>query len=778
MRDRLPLVPMRIVLPFMLAVFVTWSVLHTGLPALRHDWRVPSASDEEAPWLGSFFNGWLLGGIGSAQPYPTFYLLGFTLWPFGTVISSFAVMALLIYASIYMAASSGIAIVSNRGQSAFLQCAAALLATLNPWVYTKYVAGHMVQVFAYAALLALVAETTRDKPRRSVLLICSAFAVTQIEFFAVACLPLVVWAWRRHERRVMAVFAIAAAPIALGITASFGEIRETPLNLVWQQFQSLPPASALALSGYFTHYARSFEPFEFVAYAFGIWAIAAIPLAVRHATGRFALIVAAALLLLTTGTKGPVAPLYDWLVLNVAAVGLFRELYDLIALVVIAYIILISYGSARFWFAGLLLTAGAICWFVPWVSDSPAKYFVAAQLIPRAPNPAPPSSRVAYLPAFQPFSFEGRGAGVDPDGYIQQGHGTPLNEFFPTFPVDAALGYLQRGDTREAQSLGVSAVVVRPYLRSSFSALRYQLVGNGAAALSPRLRSNEKMVALPIVGVLANPPREAALANRLDDNAIFFGDRNPRLVAPFVPSRETKNPSNTWVDARLAVPLRPELGNAFGGAITAGARPIAIPVGEPWNAVLADADGALLDDRGRTVVKDSRQLAWRRLAVGVKALQCHGTCAVVLAGIVPPGMPDHVQLGPLHGLSAHFAFPWIASALVPAGMSGTVRFAERYDRSWIAVDGDELLPHERLATVLNAWTLPKAEGRSRTLYLIELVAAFQFLLELIAAGTLIAFVAQEEIPKLRGLAQRLAPGKRSAQDTKSFEDRESRKLTN
>lgn len=745
MRDGLSQVFVRIALPVMLALFVTWSVLHTGLPVLRHDWRVPLPRDEEAPWLGTFFNGWLPSGIGEAQPYPTFYLLGFALWPLRMALDSVGIMALLIFASIYIAVGSAAQILRTEAKPVSMQVAVSLFAALNPWVYSKYVAGHMIQVFAYAALLALVAEITRDRPRRTMLLLLSAFSITQIEFFAVACVPLIVWAWLRREKAVASILLLAAAPIVLGISASFGQIRGTPLNLVWQQSQSLQPASALALSGYFPDYARGFQPFAFIAYAFGLWACAALPFALRRAAGRLALFFAVALLLLTMGTKGFTAPVYDWFVLNVPAIGLFRELYDLIALVVIAYVVLISYGCARVRFPGIILTAGAACWLVPWVSGPPARYFVAAQQIPHAANLASVSSRVAYLPAFQPFSFEGRGSGVDPDAYVQEERGTPLNEFFPTFPVDAALAQLQRGHTSEAQALGVSQIVVRPYLHSNIDSLRYQFVGIKAGAFSPKLRSSARLVALPLLGILAHPAREATLADRADENAVFFGDRAPSSVARFLPSRETNNPARAWVDARLAVPLRPELSSAFGGAITTSKIPIRIPLEKSWNGVLVAANGTLIDDGDRVIAKDISQLAWRPLSPGTKTLTCYGTCAAILAGVVPRGLPDHVALGSLHGLSVHFSFPWFATAFVPAGMSGTLRFAVRYDRGWIAILGARLLPHERLATALNAWKLPKAKTKARAIYLIEIVAAIQFLLELLAAGTLIVLIAREAL---------------------------------
>src|SRR5271163_395845 len=74
--------------PVLLAVFVTIEVLRSGLPELRHDWLIPSMPDAVGPWLASLWNGWVSTGIGAPQPYPTFYLVGFALWPLHTILGT------------------------------------------------------------------------------------------------------------------------------------------------------------------------------------------------------------------------------------------------------------------------------------------------------------------------------------------------------------------------------------------------------------------------------------------------------------------------------------------------------------------------------------------------------------------------------------------------------------------------------------------------------------------------------------------------------------------
>jgi len=72
--------------------------------------------------------------------------------------------------------------------------------------------------------------------------------------------------------------------------------------------------------------------------------------------------------------------------------------------------------------------------------------------------------------------------------------------------------------------------------------------------------------------------------------------------------------------------------------------------------------------------------------------------------------------------------PWLLIATIPAHMGETLRFATRYESSWTLLGSDA--GHVRLSGDLNAWLLPA--GPDRTIVLINLAAAIQFALELVA----------------------------------------------
>ena len=744
---------LRLWLPAVLGLFVAFAVFHDGLPALRHDWRVPFAADAEIPWLNSLFEGWVPDGIGAAQPYPTFYLVGFVLWLAHFPLDAYGLMVSVVVFSVALAASSAAKITVDRGGGPALQSSVAAFAALNPWVYSECVAGHMLMVFSYAVMFALVAETGSPRPRRWALTVYGALAVSQIEFLALAIVPLLWWLGRRREWVAAVVVLFSIAPIAYGIAASFSEIKATPLNLVWQESQSVAPSAAVLLNGYAFNYARAFVNFNPVALLFVVAAVAGVPNAVRTRRGQFFFCAAVTVLIFAMGTKGAAGAWYDWLVVHVPEIGLFRELYDLLALVAIAYVVLLSEGFARRRSISFVLAAAAFGWMVPWVVLPPTTFFVSAGTIPAAADPTDPFGRVAYLPAFQPLTYEGRGSGVDPDAYVRVGRATPLNDSFPEYPVNAALGYLERGDARYASSLGVTAVVRRSYLHSDLGSLRHVL------AEVPRRQGHRvdyEAHFFPLLSVVHGAPLAASLADDPDDFAVFFGDRYPVRIAGFLPSRLTNDPRLTWVDARLAVPARPELGSSFGGVVTASAVPLNLPRGRNWNAVLAQTSSALVDDSGRTVARSNSRLRWWPLRSEVRRLACRGACAVILVADLPAGLPDHVALGPVQRAEMRFLLPWVGIAVLPAQALGSLRFAVRYDRSWTAVEDGRVLPHERLATTLNVWRLP-LHGTSRRVYLIELVAAFQFLLELLAAGVLLGVLASEAYPTARRLVAVMLP---------------------
>jgi len=725
-------------LPAGLATLVAALCLAGGIPELWHDWRIPPQPGAASSLVASLFEPWLPGGIGAAQPYPTFYLVGFLLWPMRFV-GAFGIVGIIVFATVALAARAAAQLVRGLGGDEWTSAAAAIFAALNPWVYSKYVAGHVLMVFAYAILLALLAEIARARPRRWAVIVLTVLTITQIEFFVIVVVPLAAWLAAKRAYRALFALGVAAAPIAYGIAATYSQIRGTPFNLSWQDTQSLDPGQALLLNGYVFDYAHAFSSVWLGTLVFAVVAAMGIVPVLR--ARRFAIVlgIAASAYVLTTGTKGPIAPLYRYAVLRFPEIGLFRELYDLIALVAIAYVVCIACGAGRRRVAGVVLSVAALSYLIPWLKVPPASFFVGAPLLPQAPVPRRPSERIAFLPAFQPMTFGGRGSGVDPDAYVRDGFASPLNEFFPTYPVDAALGFAAfRNDDRYLAALGVTSLVVRPYLQSNLEALKYQWVETSGVR-SGRRRPHA-LAGLPLLSA-GGVPGTATIGNRPDESAIFFGDLEPARVRTFEPSRASNDAGADWVDARLSIPLHPDWGTAFGGVTTQSLRPLALPLPSVGTSLLAHVDGTLGDESGRTVVPAKAGLHWWPLPAGVRSVRCRGTCIVILQALVPTGVPEHRPLLPSKALDVRFVAPWLARAEVPPHFHGTLRLNVRYDGAWAAFIRNRPLPHVRLDTAVNGWNV--TTSGAATVSFVQRTAAVQFALELAAAAVIATLLALE-----------------------------------
>lgn len=719
--------------PAALAAFVIFCVLGEGLPELRHDWRIPAGFGTAGPWIAGMIDGWLPGGIGNPQPYPTFYLVGLALWPLHFLANTFALTALIVGVTIVVAVRAAMSLVGSLGGVASTRVAAGIFAALNPWVYAKYVTGHVFMIFTYAIVLAIVAETVRARPRPYALVVLSALSITQLEYAIFAILPLLGWAVRRREYRMVAATLLAASPIAFGIASSYRTIGATPFNFVWQQGQSMEPFRVALLTGPQFGYGQIFERFWPATSFVLIFALVGLPgaFADRRTRALVALGIAAAIL--ATGAKGPFAFAYFWAVVHIAEIGVFRELYDLVGFVAIASIVGFGFGLGRNVRAGALLALTTLSLAGAWLWVPPRSFF-AGPSVPSVTLPPDPTHRVALSPFFQPLGVRGKGSGVDPDAYVHVDRSLPFNEAFPLYPVDVALAKAAHvGDDRELAALAVSTVIARSYLATDYRSLRYQWpYRDPFRVVAQRTR---KLAAAPILGFSMRGPQVATIANGSEENAVFFGDDDLARIRTFEPTRATNDPDVAWVDARLAVPLHPDWGTAFGGVTTRGAQPLDLPPHAAFPAVLALADGTLEDDAGHIVAERSSRLHWWPLAREARFLRCAGTCLVVLLGAPPPGLAEHASAQSLRPIDVRFATSWFATASVPANAAGYLRFDVRYDPAWVAVRSGRVLEHRRLATALNLWRL---DGSGRSIYFIERTVAIQFALEIFAFFAVLA----------------------------------------
>lgn len=709
-------------LPLALGTLVAYLVCAHGIPLLRHDWGLPQTTQAFPAAWETLFQPLLLRGFGETNPYPTAYLVGFILMPF-TLLPPAAFICFFVALATASVAGAGAAVARSLDAGTMAQVACALFATLNPWMYTELVAGHIFMVMSYGFLMWLAAEVLRPEPRPAWLVLWSALLVCQIEFLAFVFVPIVIWFLRRHQYVALFALCVAVVPIAFGIFAHYTDIRQTPFLLEWQVSQSIAIFDALTFRGYFAQYASTFAP---VAPA--LWLIAATACTLTMlAFGRKwhswpVLLVGACAALLATGTKWIIAPLYTFAVLHAPEVGLFRELYDLLALTAIAYTVALALAGRTHRWASILSTAACMALTYAWVADPPYRHFVPQHLIPAQHFSGTDRERVALFPAQQPLQLrDGEGSGYDPDLFYQPGYAAPINSYFPAFPQVRALAAAQTGDYLPLAALSVRYIIGRPYLKDNTGAQGYEMIVSHRGAIP---HSQTITRSYPMLGLVAGYPSIVSVGQSSVGNGIFYGDaklssRFDTVSAP----RFGTNAESGWIDARLAYARYPQLATRFGGAFTFGITPL--PLRPGTRDVLAWTNGTLRSDRGRIVAAASNRLQWYSIGNGTRSLVCSGACMVSGIGNAPT-LPAEAPAQYPHAVDFSWITPWLVRAQIPDHPDSTLRWNIRYERSWMLF-GVRARAHVDLDQSINGWLLPR--GTAAGIYLLNVSAATQMALE-------------------------------------------------
>jgi hypothetical protein len=703
---------------------------------------MPADTAAFVEFLASFSSGWLANGIGEAQPYPTFYLIAGLLYAARAFASPIVSLALVIGGGAFVGGAAAYTFARGRGVAILGASALAVIVVANPWVYAKMVAGHVFMIFAYFMLVALVAEIDRAKPRTIALVVYGALTIVQIQFFFIAVVPFAVWCMRTRRPLPLVAMLLAFAPIAAGVVGDYGSLRDTPYMLVWQEQMSVPPVAGLMLMGYLFGYAHAFVPLTVLGILMVLVAATGIP-GLRSARDRTIVLIAVAAFVVATGTKGPIAPLYAWAVLALPETGVYRELYDLIALGAIGYLVVIAAALARprVQAASFVVACTAVGLLAVWCISPPAAQTVSAGDIPHVALPQTPTARVALLPAFQPIAFGDRGSGVDPDAFLRPDDATPINDVFPTFPVDVGLAFLSRdGDDSRLRALGVDRVIARPYLHSDFKQLdafslpftQRRRVGTARAADAT----------LPIMGVVAGAPPFVATG----DDPRGWGRVDPDAgIVTLHAQNATLNFAAVWVDARLAFRTRPEWGTAYGGVATASRTPFVLPTS--GRAVLAQSDADIRDQRGHVIATRTTELRWWPLDGTEHALTCSAPCALAALATHPVTLPPNGARPVVAPAPWTTYAPWAMRVTVPAHTNTeTLRYAERFDPHWTL--RGEAADHVMLAGDLNGWILGPTT-QERTLLVTHDVAAVQAALEAVTWLFLIVVGAALGVGRLR-----------------------------
>ena len=705
------------------AVFVTLK----GVPTLRHDWNWPIDAASIPSFVQDSFSGWLPVGFGIPNAHPTAYIIALPIVAVMWLLGPLPALVLFAFVAGYLCLRGGAALAAQWNVAPASAAGIGMFALFNPWVYNEVVAGHLVMILSYGALMGCIAEMLRGRQASSVrLALWLALIEAQLQFFIVAMLALIVFAAFTKKWLPVVAGALFILPSAIGITAERGSLLQTPYGLTWQSNQSVQPGALLGLGGYFPGYADRLG----IVAAIASWLMLALAALGTFFARRSRAIVAAAVIalaifLIVSGVHGPLALPYEWTVRRIPESGVFRELYDLTGILAALLALLAAAAATRRPLQYVALAAG-IALPITWIAHPPSDFWVGAGEYPHPTPGAPPFLRVALLPAFQPLQLRtGEGDGADPDAHVYPRRVAAINQYFPTFPVDMALARYERtGDAAALQAMGVGEIIARPWLESR---------SNGSIGLAARsLAAASRPLVVPPQQFIVGPAplvsecigsRVVAFVNRLGACNVFFADAPGYApIRPIVAPSDSIDPGDAWIDARLAFASIPETAQAIGGALTQSRVPYPV-MPDSW--LLTFVRGRLLADNGVMLEAGPGSFAWIPIPAGVSAVRCDGLCELVAQSrAIPVSAPETAAR--VRGLEFSSPVPWLYFVRRDSGNAAVLRLNERYDPGWIGLSSWRLLPHVKVDMCVNGWLV---SGKPGGLVLVQITALLQALAE-------------------------------------------------
>lgn len=706
---------------------------------------------------GAGFSTWRTDGLGNPTIYPNDYLFYAIVFVIAHVVSPVVVLAaiLLGVALLVVAASRAL---PNATDNSLLQFAVTDVLLFNPWTYTELVAGHLTMLLSYAATAYVVAEASKGRAA-SIIRICLAMLIVaqQLQFLLIGLLGcIILWALLdRWQPFVTAVFI--GIPVWIGLAFGYRELLQIPYTLAWERDQSLHLLAAFQLRGYFAQYDVALGRLATISSTLAAVLACAAAIVVRT---RAALSVALALLvvlLAVSGTNSPAAPLYEFVVTHVKATGVFRELYDLVAYLVIGYVLLVALAARRAaWMAPLLALAG-LGLLASWIIAPPTRFWVASSALPPLTVDAPPDSRFALMPAFQPLRFRGQGSGADPNTVAQANNVTPINSYLPSYPAVTALArYVAGGDTSLLRGLSVSEILERPWLCTDVASLRAQTSSHGEQRGACGER--REPLRLPFTAEFTVQPRFAigtldtnvGSGNLLLQDAVRAGILRDVALYTVVPRSLTSgvDAAGDWVDARLFFASKPELGQPYGGVYTRSSLPMPVVPGEQ---ALVLVKGALVGLPGDTFLtktalsKTANGYRWIAIPRQVRAVRCIGACVIAAQATSTFGYPLNPSANGATQVTANPIFPWLWRAQLPPLTDGMLlRLNVAYTDYWKLLDPNAVVRHVRVDGALNGWVV-QGSSPAHSVYVIEarscaLQLSEFFIMLVLAAWGIVAIV--------------------------------------
>jgi len=501
-------------LAFAVGLAASWALLpQPGVVGLIHDWNTyPFAAQHLEGWR-EVFNGWYEWGLGEPVVYPTEYPLQFATALFaGVHVTGAMISKVIVFSAPAIAFYAMLRYVRALGVPSLAAYFSGFIYACCPVVLNKLVSGQAAYLFGYACIpffaLAVFRALSLRAPYHLVGAVVAGAALAlvtmqiQLGILSVYLLLLIVLTTQAPVYTRISVFIITLGTLGLCELATFVGLhvgfetlmQQSPLTIEgadWFRVQSVDPWEAIRLAGYFAHFdalAVSRYSLLWVISAWGIICTAVIGLAVAPRRTRYVAVAMCLLLFpLIMGSKSIVGWYVQNIVLAVPLLGIFRELYHLMAGVAFVYALLCAYAltwflqqKSRIWLCWIAVACLAI-YISPVLRGNAGgllhTYTFDRYLAPAFARENRGATRAAWFPIDQPLAFDGVGTGVDPMSVTRRGSLWLYRLSWPLTVVDT---YARTGDPRLKpllERLSVGDAIYRPRFTSKFPEFSVDPVG-------------------------------------------------------------------------------------------------------------------------------------------------------------------------------------------------------------------------------------------------------------------------------------------------------------
>lgn len=766
-------------------LFTLWPfITHGGIPSYQHDWSWPFQRERFQDGFLQLVSTWSEEGIGHANPFANANPVALFTLCLGTILPS-RLALLLLLAIICLIGGTGIALLARHASGS---TPGALLAVFvyicSPVFFNKTSAGQVAYLEAYALFPWVVYATIRAAAGDGRIWLAlaglsSALECVQPQFFIYGILQAGIFAivfWRRSGVLAFATVALAEGLLnlsgiyaALALRQGYG-ITILPPTPRYELLQSAAPTDAVRMLGYIIPYAvEAYGRFPFGALcSLALWAVPLVALVgfvlMRSKPAvRGGLVLALVGVVLSTGERGPLAPLLQWGFANASVVTLFREFYHSSVLTACG----MSIGTAcaigsvprvAFAISGLYFAA-----FIPLVVTGhnfdlhfhkpPDSQLLVANVIRSLP-----AGRVLVYPYKMPLSYrDSLASGVDTFSYIDRHH-MLASEYGETPEIDAAATMLADGRAGEARGLltryGVRYIMWRSWVKSAFPAAllqpeqrryreRAQRVFNGSKPLYAALAEQRRCIADTCFGILhGSRPLVEAISARGRQSGSWSNVSEKLTIVSELPGQQIRfyaahlSPAGGWVPASIWLWAHP----AWAQLIA----PLAvIDRGRDEPMVLLNRRPASYAYTGGPLeicMPECRSLPHalhvRKFSGG------HGTLKPFGASGLSEYLPD-AALPRLSQADVKFTYdlPWRVSGTVHGGGDVLMVLRTRYDRGWV-LHGFRTLRRLTIDGTLNGWLIDAGThgGTFALIYEPERIFLIAALIQAILYGVVIVGV--------------------------------------